>query len=266
MDLGAKVQSLATSFLQHRERAGEEPIKRFGHGGIQADLHAPRPRTRIRRPDISLGGCGNAARLRAAERTTPAGTRSDFETDAMNNVTTVDLTRDCDAVQIPVGNTVVLPAGTSVDITQTLGGTYTVHAMGGLFRIAAKDADALGLKPEDIAAAGAAKAGGSGPVTEQAVWEVLKTCYDPEIPVNIVDLGLVYDMAIEPTPAGHSRVGVKMTLTAPGCGMGGVIARDAQEKLLMLDGVESAEVEIVWDPPWHQSMISAEGRRILGLE
>ncbi len=180
----------------------------------------------------------------------------------MNNVSTVELTRDCEAVQIPVGNTVTLPAGTTVDITQTLGGTYTVHAMGGLFRIGAKDMDALGLKAENSAPVARAE----GPVDEQAVWEVLKSCYDPEIPVNIVDLGLVYDLAIESTPAGHSRVSVKMTLTAPGCGMGGVIARDAQEKLLMLDGVESADVDIVWDPPWHQSMISAEGRRILGLE
>ena len=179
----------------------------------------------------------------------------------MNQVTSVELSRDCEAVQIPVGNTVMLPAGTSVDITQTLGGTYTVHAMGGLFRIGAKDADALGLTAE-----APVKPKAAGPVDEQAVWEVLRSCYDPEIPVNIVDLGLVYDLAIEPTPAGHSKVGVKMTLTAPGCGMGGVIARDAQEKLLLLDGVESADVEIVWDPPWHQSMISAEGRRILGLE
>lgn len=186
----------------------------------------------------------------------------------MHNVSSVELTRDCEAVQIPVGNTVILPAGTSVDITQTLGGTYTVHAMGGLFRISSKDIDALGQAA--AAAAGgsgdAARPKAAGPVDEQQIWEVLKTCYDPEIPVNIVDLGLVYDMAIEPTPEGHSRVAVKMTLTAPGCGMGGVIARDAQEKLLMLDGVASADVEIVWDPPWHQSMISAEGRRILGLE
>jgi len=185
----------------------------------------------------------------------------------MHNVSSVELTRDCEAVQIPVGNSVVLPAGTSVDITQTLGGTYTVHAMGGLFRISSKDADALGLNANAAAGAGgAAKPAASGPVDETAIWEILKTCYDPEIPVNIVDLGLVYDMAIEPTPEGHSRIAVKMTLTAPGCGMGGVIARDAQEKLLMLDGVASADVEIVWDPPWHQSMISAEGRRILGLE
>ncbi len=181
----------------------------------------------------------------------------------MQNAMSVELTRDCEAVQIPVGNVVTLPAGTSVDITQTLGGTYTVHAMGGLFRIATKDIDALGLKPEEVLAAANRPA---GPVDEKAVWEVLKTCYDPEIPVNIVDLGLVYDMVIEPVPSGNSRVAVKMTLTAPGCGMGGVIARDAQEKLLMLDGVEAADVDIVWDPPWHQSMISAEGRRILGLE
>jgi probable FeS assembly SUF system protein SufT len=188
----------------------------------------------------------------------------------MNNVTTVELSRDCEAVQIPVGNTVTLPAGTSVDITQTLGGTYTVHAMGGLFRIATRDADALGLDTSGQSAAdsvaGAAPAAGAGELNEQAVWEVLRSCYDPEIPVNIVDLGLVYDLVIEPTTAGKSRVAVKMTLTAPGCGMGGVIARDAQERLLLLDGVESADVDIVWDPPWHQSMISAEGRRILGLE
>jgi probable FeS assembly SUF system protein SufT len=182
----------------------------------------------------------------------------------MHNASTLELLRDCEAIQIPVGNTVTLPAGTPVDITQSLGGTYTVHAMGGLFRIAAKDLDALGLSPEP--AAPQQSASSSTPVNEQAVWEVLRTCFDPEIPVNIVDLGLVYDMVIEPTPSGNRQVSVKMTLTAPGCGMGGVIARDAQEKLLLLDGVESADVEIVWDPPWHQSMISNEGRRILGLE
>ncbi|MBX3745752.1 MAG: putative Fe-S cluster assembly protein SufT [Verrucomicrobiae bacterium] len=184
----------------------------------------------------------------------------------MQSPTTVELSRDCEAIQIPVGNTVTLMAGTVVDIAQTLGGTYTVHAMGGLFRIAAKDLDALGMKPEEGSAPRTGSGAPSGPVNEQAVWDVLKTCYDPEIPVNIVDLGLVYDMVIETLPSGNSKVGVKMTLTAPGCGMGGVIARDAQEKLLLLDGIESADVDIVWDPPWHQSMISGEGRRILGLE
>ena len=180
----------------------------------------------------------------------------------MQNATSVELARDCAAIQIPVGNVVMLPAGTAVDITQTLGGTYTVHGPHGLFRISGKDADALGLKQEDAPA----PATFEGPVDEKSVWESLKSCYDPEIPVNIVDLGLVYDMAVEPGPSGGSKVSVKMTLTAPGCGMGATIAGDAQQKILMLPGVEEASVEIVWDPPWHQSMISAEGRRVLGLE
>lgn len=182
----------------------------------------------------------------------------------MHDVSSVSLTRDCQAVQIPAGNTVVLPAGTEVDITQTLGGTFTVHAMGGLFCIAEKDADALGRAPS--AADAATVSSQSGPLDEKVVWEVLKSCYDPEIPVNIVDLGLVYDLHIAALPSGLSKVSVKMTLTAPGCGMGPVIAGDAQQKLLGLDGIEEADVEIVWDPPWHQSMISAAGRARLGLE
>jgi probable FeS assembly SUF system protein SufT len=183
----------------------------------------------------------------------------------MHNVTSVELTRDCDAVQIPSGTPVKLSAGTPVDITQTLGGTYTIHAEGGLYRISAKDVDALGLQPATNEPA-AAPAAANGPVDEKLVWDVLKTCYDPEIPVNIVDLGLVYDMHLEALPGGNSLVSVKMTLTAPGCGMGGTIAGDAQQKLLGLPGVEEASVEIVWEPPWHQSMITAEGRKILGLE
>jgi probable FeS assembly SUF system protein SufT len=147
-----------------------------------------------------------------------------------------------------------------VDITQTLGGSYTVRSDGGLFRIAATDADALGLS------AGATAAPASDrPADEQAIWNVLKTCFDPEIPVNIVDLGLVYDVRMDALASGNKQVGVKMTLTAPGCGMGTVIARDAQMKLLDLPGIEEATVEIVWDPPWHQSMITEDGRRVLGL-
>lgn len=180
--------------------------------------------------------------------------------------TTIELKRDCEAVQIPSGERAVLAQGTQVQITQTLGGTYTVYTPHGLFRIAAKDADALGVEGGAPAAAASEASETSGPVTEEQVWEVLKTCYDPEIPVNIVDLGLVYDLHIEPADGGRSKVAVKMTLTAPGCGMGPVIARDAQEKILSLPGVAEADVEVVWDPPWHQSMISAEGRRILGLE
>jgi probable FeS assembly SUF system protein SufT len=151
-----------------------------------------------------------------------------------------------------------------VDITQTLGGTYTIHAQGGLFRIEAKDADALGLEisPE----AGAGTAPGKSDVDAEKVWATLRTCFDPEIPVNIVDLGLVYDMQIQPRPGGTCAVSVRMTLTAPGCGMGGVIAGDAQQKLLGLPGVEEATVEIVWNPPWHHSMITEQGRKVLGLE
>ena len=182
----------------------------------------------------------------------------------MHSVSTVVLSRDCDAIQIPAGHTVTLPAGTEVDITQTLGGSYTVHVSGGLYRIAPKDAEAIGMKPDP--AAGVKPVATGDEVSEPMVWETLRSCYDPEIPVNIVDLGLVYDMGIEELPSKGKKVFVKMTLTAPGCGMGATIAGDAQQKILMLPGVEDASVEIVWDPPWHQSMITADGRRLLGIE
>jgi len=172
----------------------------------------------------------------------------------------VELTRDIEAVQIPHGTTTTLPMGTPVDIPQTLGVPYTLHELGALFRVATKDGDALG-----IAASTEPQVSG-GDVTEQRIWDTLRTCYDPEIPVNIVDLGLVYSMELKKLPGGSHGVDVKMTLTAPGCGMGGVIAGDAQQKLLYLEGVDEAIVEIVWEPAWHQSMITAEGRRTLGLE
>ncbi|MEW6307210.1 MAG: putative Fe-S cluster assembly protein SufT [Verrucomicrobiota bacterium] len=184
----------------------------------------------------------------------------------MHDVSSIELKRDCEAVQIPMGNTVTLPAGTPLYITQTLGGSYTVRGDHGLFRISPKDADALGLEAAADASKDAGVGAAAGPLDERQVWDVLRTCYDPEIPVNIVDLGLVYDLAVEPMASGGNKVFVKMTLTAPGCGMGPAIARDAQEKILNLAGVADAAVEIVWDPPWHQSMITAEGRRILGLE
>jgi len=176
----------------------------------------------------------------------------------------IQLKRDCAAIQIPAGITATLPAGTEVHITQTLGGSYTVHASGGLFRIAAQDADALGL--EVAANPVPSSSTPEGETTEQMVWDTLRTCFDPEIPVNIVDLGLVYDMNLFKLPDGQTRVSVKMTLTAPGCGMGPAIAGDAQVKLLNLPGVEDAKVEVVWDPPWHHSMISDAGRKTLGLE
>jgi probable FeS assembly SUF system protein SufT len=175
----------------------------------------------------------------------------------------VELARDCEAVQIPGGHAVTLEKGWEVMITQSLGGSYTVQvpAYGGLFRIAGRDADALGKEPSTEPATASAEPGD----LEQQVWAQLKTCYDPEIPVNIVDLGLVYDMRITPASDG-SRVDVKMTLTAQGCGMGGAIAADARQKLLGLSGVTDADVEIVWDPPWTPQMISPEGRERLGME
>jgi probable FeS assembly SUF system protein SufT len=178
---------------------------------------------------------------------------------------TVELSRDCEAIQIPAGHPITLPKGTVAIITQSLGGTYTlqVPSYGGLYRIAGKDAEAIGKQVVE-AAAPAAQAAGED--LEAQVWEQLKTCYDPEIPVNIVDLGLVYDMQISAAEGGGNRVDVKMTLTAPGCGMGGSIAHDAQQKLLGLPGVEEAEVELVWDPPWSPQMISPEGRQLLGME
>src|SRR5579871_5567695 len=135
----------------------------------------------------------------------------------MQQATSVELKRDCPAVQIPVGNEVMLKAGTPVDIAQTLGGTFTVYTMGGLFRIAGKDADALGLEASAEPAVPAAVSEEGAP-TEKLIWDTLRSCYDPEIPVNIVDLGLVYDMAMEKLPSGGHRIAVKMTLTAPGCG------------------------------------------------
>ena len=185
----------------------------------------------------------------------------------MNTHEEIELTREVEAIQIPSGNLVSLPAGTKVMITQALGGTYTVATQTGmgLARISKENADALGIdleaeKEKKSAADQAVEAGD----TEAAVWEKLKMVYDPEIPVNIVDLGLVYDCAIK-EEEGETNVEVKMTLTAPGCGMGPTIAADAQSKILSLDSVANARVDLVWDPPWNQDMISEEGKMKLGM-
>jgi len=174
----------------------------------------------------------------------------------------VELTRDVEAVEIPAGAPVTLERGTVVFITQSLGGTYTIQAptYGGLFRVEGKDGDALGKT-----AAAAPAPSPEGGNLEQQVWEQLRTCYDPEIPVNIVDLGLVYDLRVTPESDGRNRVDVKMTLTAQGCGMGTSIAADARRKLLDLPGVSDADVQLVWDPPWTPQMISPEGRERLGM-
>jgi len=175
----------------------------------------------------------------------------------------IELSRDCEAIQIPAGNSITLEKGVEAFITQSLGGTYTlqVPAYGGLFRVLGKDADALGKSSHQADATAIS----SGDI-EAMVWDQLKTCFDPEIPVNIVDLGLVYGMELTPTGEGANRVDVKMTLTAQGCGMGATIAIDAKHKLLSIPGVSEANVDIVWDPPWNPQMISPEGRERLGID
>jgi len=174
------------------------------------------------------------------------------------------LTQNCPATAIPAGDKVRLTAGTKVFIAQSLGGNVTVRTDHGLFRIDKENAHLIdGYVP---AAESAAPDAGQATFSEEAVWNELKTCFDPEIPVNIVDLGLIYDLAVEQTPTGHHTVEVKMTLTAPGCGMGPVIAEDARQKIAGLPTVESAKVHIVWDPQWTPQMISETGRRVLGIE
>lgn len=172
----------------------------------------------------------------------------------------IELSREIEAIQIPSGNRITLPAGTAVLITQSLGGTFTVHVphQAGLFRIAGNDADALGKEPVTHAA-------GDGPFDMEKVWAQLRNCYDPEIPVNIVDLGLIYGLDAADEEDGK-RVSVKMTLTAPGCGMGPSLAADAEQRILTVPGVSSACVELVWDPPWSPERISPAGREKLGME
>jgi probable FeS assembly SUF system protein SufT len=171
------------------------------------------------------------------------------------------LGQDCQATLIPAGDVVTLSKGSEVFVTQTLGGNVTVRADGGLYRIAKEQLGAIkgfSLQRQETVIA--------DDFSEGAVWDALRTCFDPEIPVNIVDLGLIYDLAIETTPSGGHTVEVKMTLTAPGCGMGPVIAEDARHKIAALPTVESAKVHIVWEPIWAPQMISPHGRKVLGIE
>src|SRR5271155_3171702 len=195
-----------------------------------------------------------------------AARTSDFPLMSTDSPVTI-LTRDIEAIQIPSGLTKKLHKGTPVIITQALGGTYTVvvEHSAGLFRVLASDADALGKVHvhDEPARNGTGKT--DGPLEEDAIWAQLKTCYDPEIPVNIVDLGLIYSLEIKPQDGGGNLVEVKMTLTAPGCGMGPSIASDAQRKILSIPGVTDAQVDVVWDPPWSAERISQEGKQKLGM-
>lgn len=175
--------------------------------------------------------------------------------------TELTVSRDCPATAIPAGTETVLARGTRVFVIQALGGNVTVRTDAGLFRIAGDQAGAI----EGLGSVATDSGLEVAEFSEAAVWEVLKTCFDPEIPVNIVDLGLIYDLAIESGANGGNKIEVKMTLTAPGCGMGPAIAEDARQKILRLPKVESARVHIVWDPQWNPQMISEAGRRILGI-
>jgi len=175
------------------------------------------------------------------------------------------LSRDITATQIPSGDKTPLPAGTKVMIHQTLGGSYTVQTDFGLFRIDGKDGDAIGETVADHSVKAATLADGAP--DPAAIWAQLRHVFDPEIPVNIVDLGLVYSMDVEKItePEPGYKVQVAMTLTAPGCGMGPAIAEDAKTKILQVPGIGVADVRITWEPAWNQSMISEEGKMKLGL-
>jgi probable FeS assembly SUF system protein SufT len=181
----------------------------------------------------------------------------------MNANEPVTLTRDVEASIVPAGTKVTLLKGEQAHVTQSLGGSYTVIVNGNMFRIGGQDADALGY---EVAAKTTAPVGPmSQEEVEKEIWAQLKTCYDPEIPVNIVDLGLIYDCHIEPMGTNEYKVAVKMTLTAPGCGMGPVLQQDVQNKLLCIDPVQDVQVELVWDPPWNQGMLTEAAKLQLGL-
>jgi len=174
----------------------------------------------------------------------------------------VKLERDCDAVLVPQGEQVRLPAGSMGYITQSLGGSFTVFIEGNLFRIAGNDADALGKEPLPVPQL---PHDASDADVEKLVWKQLRTCFDPEIPINVVDLGLVYECELARTDSGERKVEVKMTLTAPGCGMGDILVEDVRSKLEMIPTIAEADVDLVFDPPWNQSMMSEAARLETGM-
>jgi probable FeS assembly SUF system protein SufT len=175
----------------------------------------------------------------------------------------ITLTRDCTAVMVPSGETVSLSAGSSVWLTQALGGTYTVMTERGYTaRIDGSDADALGLTPSNDA-----QSTDAGPASiEDRVWHELRSCFDPEIPINIVDLGLIYNCHVSQRPDGGHKASVRFTLTARGCGMGQFLKEDIKKKLLAVPEIREVDVELVWDPPWNQRMISGSAKHQLGIE
>lgn len=174
----------------------------------------------------------------------------------------VVLKRDVKAVVVPAGMEIDLAKGALVYLTQAMGGSFTIYHEGNLFRIAGSDADALGkepVKPPELAA------DATDAELEETVWEQLRTCYDPEIPVNIVDLGLIYHVEVKPADDAGRKVMVHMTLTAPGCGMGEILVEDVREKVAIIPTVSDTEVELVFDPPWNREMMSEAARLELGV-
>ena len=176
----------------------------------------------------------------------------------------VTVARDCDAILIPAGTHITVPAGSLVFITQALGGNYTVNVNGNLAQVGASDADALGFDVEMPAVAQVTDTA-SGPVQEELLWEQMRTCYDPEIPINIVDLGLVYECKVTPLADTGHRVDVRMTLTAPGCGMGQFLAEDVRSKLMQVPNVSEVNVDLTFDPPWSQDMMTEAARLETGM-
>ncbi|TXH05687.1 MAG: putative Fe-S cluster assembly protein SufT [Nevskiaceae bacterium] len=175
---------------------------------------------------------------------------------------TVTLTRDVIGILIPAGTKVELPEGAQAAITQALGGSYTVQVEGHLFRIDGKDADSLGKTVTQVPQV---PDNASETELEQAVWDALKTCYDPEIPINIVELGLVYGCRVETLDSGQRKASIKMTLTAPGCGMGDVLVNDVKSKVSQLPTIAETDVQLVFDPPWTQDMMSEAARLQTGM-
>ena len=170
--------------------------------------------------------------------------------------------RDCVAVMVPQGDSVTLPAGQVGYITQALGGSFTVYVDGNLFRIGGADADALGKDPPPALEL---PEGAGDEDVEKLVWQQLRTCFDPEIPINVVELGLVYSCELDRLEDGRRKVNVQMTLTAPGCGMGDSLVDDVRTKLEMIPTVAEADVDLVFDPPWNHSMMSEAARLETGM-
>lgn len=180
-----------------------------------------------------------------------------------DRTTPIITTRECEAVLIPTAVPVKIPKGSSISIVQALGDFFTIEINGNLARISGKDADALGQKVPMISES--ASFDKTETLTETFIWDVLRTCYDPEIPVNIVDLGLIYECTLQPNVEGGHNIHIQMTLTAPGCGMGPILEAEVEQKLKNLPGVHTVQIELVFDPPWDQSKMSKAAQLQLGM-